>query len=104
MPKMVLISERGKFLLKRRPKGKDDLCRVAFAHAVQGHLGEKGFPVTLLVATRDENNTILQLNNHIYELFRFVTGSRYDGSAEATLDTGRQLAKFDKHLADCAHK
>jgi len=104
VPKMVLISERGKFLLKRRPKGKDDLYRVALAHAVQSHLAEKGFPVTALVATRDENNTILQLNNHIYELFRFVTGSRYDGSAEATLDTGRQLAKFHKHLADFAHK
>jgi Ser/Thr protein kinase RdoA (MazF antagonist) len=103
-PKMVLTSERGKFLLKRRPKGKDDLYRVAFAHAVQSHLAEKRFPVTELVATRDENNTILQLNNHIYEVFRFVTGSRYDGSAEATLDTGRQLANFHKHLADFAHK
>ena len=26
-PKMVVTSEQGKFLLKRRPKGKDDLYR-----------------------------------------------------------------------------
>jgi len=99
-PKMVIISESGKFLLKRRPKGKDDLPRVGFAHAVQTRLAEKSFPVAALIATRDENNTILQLNNHIYEFFKFVTGSRYDGLAEATGDAGRQLGKFHKYLAD----
>ena len=101
-PKMVIISEQGKFLLKRWPKGKDDLYRVAFAHAVQTHLAKRDFPVASLVATCDEDNTILQLNNHIYEFFRTVTGSRYDGSAEATIDSGRQLAKFHGHLADLA--
>jgi Ser/Thr protein kinase RdoA (MazF antagonist) len=103
-PKMVIISEQGKFLLKRRPKGKDDLYRVAFAHAVQSHLVEKAFPVTSLLATRDENNTILQLNGHIYEFFKFVSGARYGGSPEATIDAGRQLARFHQHLADFAHE
>ena len=103
-PKMVVISEHGKFLLKRRPKGKDDLYRVAFAHAIQSHLAGQSFPVTSLLTTRDQNNTILQLNNHIYELFKFVTGFRYDGSSEATVDTGRQLARFHRHLADFAHE
>ena len=103
-PKMVIISEQGKFLLKRRPRGKDDLYRVAFAHAVQNHLAGRGFPVTSLVPTRDENNTILQLNNHIYEFFRFVTGARYDGSAEATVDTGLRLAEFHLLLTDFAHE
>jgi len=98
-PKMVIISEQGKFLLKRRPKGKDNLYQVAFAHAVQTHLAERAFPVTALMVTRDRNNTILQLNNHIYELFKFVTGVRYDSSAEATIDTGRQLAKLHRHLS-----
>jgi homoserine kinase type II len=101
-PKMVIISEQGKFLLKRRPKGKDDLYRVNFAHAVQTHLAGKDFPVTNLVTTRDQDDTVLQLNHHIYELFKFVTGYRYDGSAEATVDTGRQLARFHQYLADFA--
>jgi len=101
-PKMVVMAERGKFLLKRRPKGKDDLYRVAFAHAIQTHLTERAFPVTSLLATRDEKNTILQLNNHIYEFFEFVTSSRYDGSAEATTDAGRQLANFHRHLTNFA--
>ncbi len=99
-PKMAIVSEQGKFLVKRRPKGKNDLCRISFAHSVQSYLSEKTFPVTSLVPTRDGNTTILQLNNHIYEFFKFVSGSRYDGSAEATVDAGRHLAKFHLHLAD----
>jgi Ser/Thr protein kinase RdoA (MazF antagonist) len=102
VPKMVIVSERGKFLLKRRPRGKDDVYRVAFAHAVQAHLAQQSFPVTSLVATRDGKNTVLQLDHQIYELFKFVTGIRYDGSAEATSDAGRLLAKFHQHLADFA--
>ncbi len=103
-PKMVVVSEQGKFLLKRRPRGKDDLYRVAFAHAAQSHLAAENFPVTGLVSTRSENNTILQLDNHIYEFFEFVAGVRYDGSPEATFDAGRRLAQFHCHLADFAHE
>jgi len=101
-PKMVVLSTEGKFLLKRRPKGKDDFYRVAFAHAVQTHLTQRYFPVASLVATCDELHTILQLKDHIYELFKFVGGYRYDGSAEATVDTGRQLAKFHQYLTNFA--
>jgi len=103
-PKMVVVSEQGKFLLKRRPRGKDDLYRVAFAHAVQSHLADKAFPVTSLIATRTDNNSILKMNSHIYEFFKFVSGARYDGSPEATIDAGRQLADFHRHLADFAHE
>jgi Ser/Thr protein kinase RdoA (MazF antagonist) len=103
-PKLVITSERGKFLLKRRPKGKDDLYHVAFSHAIQSRLSEMEFPLAPLVATCDEKNTILHLNNRIYELFEFVSGSRYDGSAEATADTGRQLANFHRYLTDFAEK
>ncbi|MHC4117721.1 MAG: hypothetical protein ACYSWO_09470 [Planctomycetota bacterium] len=57
-PKMVVVSEQGKFLLKRRPKGKDDFYRVALAHAAQSHLADKSFPVTSLVPTRPIGATI----------------------------------------------
>jgi len=99
-PKIVVTTSRGRFLLKRRPQGKDDVYRVAFAHAVQTHLAKKYFPVAPLVATRDELSTILQIRGNIYELFKYVGGSRYDGSAEATIDTGRQLGRFHKYLAN----
>ena len=101
-PKMIITSKNGKFLLKRKPKGKDDIYRVAFAHQLQSHLAEKGFAVTKLIQTKDEKNTILQINNHIYECFNFVNGIRYNGSAKATTDAGRQLAGFHKFSADFA--
>ena len=99
-PKMVIISGKGKFLLKRRPKGKDDIYHVSFAHAIQIHLAQRGFPVTALISTSDEKSTMLQLDHHIYELFKFVSGTRYDGSAASTVEAGRQLAVLHQNLAD----
>jgi len=101
-PKMVVIAEKGKFLLKRRPKGKDDPYRVTFAHSVQLYLAKRAFPVATPVATCDQGGTFVQLNNHIYELFKFVTAVRYSGTAEATTDAGKQLANLHRHLQDFA--
>ena len=99
-PKMVITSQQGKFLLKRRTKGKSDLHRVIFAHAIQTHLAQKGSPVAALIPTREDNNTMLQLDGHIYEFFKFISGIRYNGSAEATIDAGRQLARLHLYLKD----
>jgi Ser/Thr protein kinase RdoA (MazF antagonist) len=98
-PKVVVTAEKGTFLLKRRPRGRDNLARVAFAHMIQKHLAERSFPVTALMATVDDGVTALSLEDHIYEFFRFVEGSRCDGSTQATGEAGRQLALFHKHLA-----
>jgi Ser/Thr protein kinase RdoA (MazF antagonist) len=97
-PKVVVTTGKGRFLLKRRFQGKDDVYRVTFAHAVQGHLAKRYFPIAPLITTRDEVSTILQLRGSIYEMFKYVGGSRYAGSAEETIDTGRQLAKFHQYL------
>ncbi len=102
VPKVVVTSEKGKFVLKRRPRGKDDLALVTFAHAVQTHLADKNFPVASLVPTRDASDTTLHLDNHIYEFFTFVSGARYDGSYEATIQAGWQLARLHNCLADFA--
>ncbi|HUV41874.1 MAG TPA: phosphotransferase [Sedimentisphaerales bacterium] len=99
-PKMVVVSDQGKFLLKRRAKGKDDIQRVGFAHAVQNHLANAGFPVSAVLAGRQQGSTVLQLDNHVYEVFRFVEGCRYGGSAQETIDAGRQLGKFHVCLND----
>src|SRR4030088_2012346 len=37
-PKLLIVSEQGKFLLKRRARGKDDPFKVAFSHAMQMYL------------------------------------------------------------------
>jgi homoserine kinase type II len=100
VPKMLVVTEGGKFLLKRRPKGKANLVHVEFAHAVQTHLAADGFPVTILMATQEDKTTVFERDNHIYELFKFVSGSRYDGSGEATVEAGRQLGRLHLDLTD----
>ncbi len=105
-PKKIILSDHGKFLLKRRPKGKDDMYHVAFSHSVQLYLEEKGFPVAPLVASRDRSSTALRVEDHAYELFHFIDGIRYDTSTQAVTDAGRQLALFHQHLVGfaCAWK
>jgi len=99
-PKMIIYTQKGTFLLKRRSPGKNDLYHVAFTHAVQTHLAEKSFLLPSIITTKNQNNTMLRLNGHIYELFEFITGTRYNGSPAETLDAGKQLAKCHLYIAD----
>ena len=71
-PKFVVTTDRGRFLLKRRAKGKDDPVRVAFAHTLQNHLAAQGFPLPCLIGTVEDNNSILQMEGGVYELFAYV--------------------------------
>src|SRR5690606_1262383 len=59
-PKLLIVSEQGKFLLKRRARGKDDPYKVAFCHALQLYLASKQFPLPHLIGTKKENNSMLQ--------------------------------------------
>src|SRR6201994_1994450 len=59
-PKLLIVSEQGKFLLKRRARGKDDHYKHAFSHALQLYLAGKQFPLPHLVGTRSDNNSMLQ--------------------------------------------
>lgn len=103
-PKQIIVSDTGRYLLKRRSKGKDDRYRVALGHAVQQHLKEKNFPVASLIHTRDENSTFLEQDNHLYELFEFVGGIRFDGKTESIVDAGTVLAKFHEFLRDFSYQ
>src|SRR6204780_2293617 len=76
-PKLLVISEQGKFLLKRRARGKDDPYKVAFCHALQLFLAGKQFPLPHLIGTRGENNSMLQWRNAVYEMFEYIPGQSY---------------------------
>ena len=93
-PKVVIASDDGRFLLKRRAQGRDHPMKVAFAHGVQNHLYQHGFPLPRLVPTRDGDDTMVILNDLIYEMFEHVRGEPYDTSPEATADAGLVLARF----------
>ena len=98
-PKVVIRSDRGSFLFKRRAKGKDDLPKVAFTHQIQLSLASQNFPLPHLVGTRDENDSFLVLGQYIYELFEYIHGGPYDHSADATFNAGRVLGLYHKLLA-----
>src|SRR2546421_6586099 len=99
-PKLLIVSEQGKFLLKRRARGKDDPYKVAFCHALQLFLASKQFPLPHLVGTRKENNSMLQWRNGVYELFEYIPGQGYPQTLEATYESGRVLALYHKLLLD----
>ena len=99
-PKMLITAERGKFLLKRRARGRDEPQKVAFTHALQLYLTTKGFPLAHLIGTRQHNNSMLQVLGGVYELFEFIGGQSYPHTLEATHDSGRVLATFHKLLTD----
>lgn len=99
-PKLLINSATGQFLLKRRAKGKDDPFKVAFAHALQLFLASKQFPLPHLHGTRTDNNSMLQLNGHVYELFEYIRGGPYDATMEATVDSGKILALYHRLLRD----
>src|SRR5215212_10734328 len=97
-PKVLITSEHGKFLLKRRARGKDEPQKVAFTHAIQMHLAAKQFPLPHLIGTKRENNSMLQWRNGVYELFEYIPGQGYPQTLESTFDSGRVLALYHKLL------
>src|SRR6188508_736252 len=97
-PKLLIVSEQGKFLMKRRARGRDDPFKVAFCHALQLYLAQKQFPLPHLIGTRKENNSMLQWRNGVYELFEYIPGQGYPQTLESTFDSGRVLALYHKLL------
>ena len=97
-PKLLIVSEQGKFLLKRRARGKDDPFKVAFCHAIQLHLAAKQFPLPHLIGTQRDNNSMLQWRGSVYELFEYIPGQNYPQTLEATFDSGRVLGLYHKLL------
>lgn len=95
-PKLLIKSDRGPFLLKRRAGGKDDPFKVAFTHQLQLHLASRQFPLPHLIGTRADNNSMLQYKDGIYEVFEYISGTGYDAGLESTQDSGRILGLFHK--------
>jgi homoserine kinase type II len=99
-PKLLIVSENGKYLLKRRAHGKDDPYKVAFSHSLQLFLASRQFPLPHLIGTRKDNNSMLQWRNSVYELFEYIPGQPYPQTLEATFDAGRVLALYHKLLTE----
>jgi homoserine kinase type II len=98
--KVVVRTDRGKFLLKRRPVGRDGPYRVAFSHALQRYLASKNFPLPLLIGTREHNNSMLKIDEAIYEVFEFIDAGPYEGGLVATYEAGKTLALYHTLVKD----
>lgn len=97
--KMMIRTDRGKFLLKRRPRGKDEPMRVAFSHELQNYLAEQGFPLPHLVGTQRTNHSMLRHADAIYELYEFIPGEGFDHTPASAAESGRMLAVFHRIVA-----
>ena len=97
-PKLLIVADQGKFLLKRRARGKDDPYKVAFCHALQLYLAGQQFPLPHLIGTRRENNSMLQWRGAVYEMFEYIPGQGYPQTLESTFDSGRILSLYHKLL------
>ncbi len=101
-PKLVIKTANGRFLLKRRARGRggEDQNKVAFCHDLQNHLAAKQFPLPHLIPERVSGSTMLVLDGRIYELFEYIPGEPYGQSLDSTFDAGRILALYHKLLED----
>lgn len=99
-PKLLVQSEQGRFLVKRRARGRDDPFKVAFTHAIQLHLANKQFPLPHLIGTKKDNNSMFQWRGAVYELFEFIPGQSFPATLEASYDGGHTLGLFHKLLLD----
>ncbi|RIK67808.1 MAG: hypothetical protein DCC65_04870 [Planctomycetota bacterium] len=98
--KLIISTDKSKYILKRRPKGKDDPRKVAFAHALQLYLAEKNFPLPHLVGTRRDNNSMLKIGDAIYEVFEFIDGGPYDMGLLPTYQAGKTLGLYHQLVKD----
>ncbi len=98
-PKIMLKTERGSFVLKKRAPGRDDPLRVGLTHSIQRALAVRGFPLARLVRSKDRTSVVTTAGG-AFELFEYVEGAVYDQSLGATEQAGRALAHFHALLAD----
>ena len=98
-PKVGIVCQRGKFLLKRRVLDRRHPDRLRFLHHVHDHLVRQGFPVARLADTRERNRSFVQIREHVYELFEFIPGHTFGGGIEETREAGALLARLHAALA-----
>lgn len=76
-PKVILDTERGTLLLKRRARGLDMPALVAFGHEVMLGCQSQGLCVPPLIGTKEDNSSFAQFSDHVYELFVYIDGTPF---------------------------
>lgn len=102
-PKVKLTTERGTFVLKRRPIYKADAERIQFAHQVMMTVSSAGLPIALPQVARDGTTFQVQPNG-IYELLLFLNGERWKRTPQQAFEAGRALATLHRGALDMLWK
>jgi Ser/Thr protein kinase RdoA (MazF antagonist) len=95
-PKVGVVAERGKFLLKRRAPHRSDPDRVRLTHLLHDHLRAAGLPIPAVIGLRHGGRAV-PLREHVYELFEFIPGHGFARTAEEAGSAGELLARV--HIA-----
>ncbi|MCH2161698.1 MAG: phosphotransferase [Phycisphaerales bacterium] len=90
-PKILISTDGGDYLLKRRAPRPDLLQRVNYNHAIIQRLQDLEHPVARLISLRDNANTAAVRGEDVYELFEYVEGRRFDHSPAEVQMVGRVL-------------
>lgn len=98
-PKVGIVCQRGKFLLKRRTLDRRHPDRLRFLHDVHDYLVRQDFPVARLADTRDRKRSFVQLREHVYEMFEFIPGHAFESGVEESREAGALLARLHAGLA-----
>ncbi|MGI9015404.1 MAG: phosphotransferase enzyme family protein [Phycisphaerales bacterium] len=97
-PKVRILTRTGEYLLKRRSPAQNPY-RVAFSHRLQLHLADSGFPVARLIGTRSDNNSMVQQDNFVYEMFEYVRGQFFCASNRESQYAGFTMGRLHGLLA-----
>lgn len=97
-PKALIECARGTLLLKRRAIGVDAPGVVAFGHRVLLGCLRAGVCVPPMLGTRDENNSMVQLDGRVYELFVYIQGGADPGTVQAAEGAGTLLAEMHRAM------
>ena len=93
-PKLRLEADRGHFLLKRKVQGyPQDHARTV--HDLQRLAGLAGVPIAPIVPLRT-GGTLLALGGHLYEIFEWIDGKRYERDPAQAHEAGIALARLHK--------
>jgi len=99
-PKVGIVCQRGKFLLKRRDPARGHVDRLRTVHALQHHLRARGFLLPAVVQATTGDSIVMTDDGRVYELFEYAAGHPYTGRTDETIDAGRVLAFFHNALDD----
>ena len=97
-PKALVDCARGAMLLKRRARGVDTPELVAFSHALMLGCLRAGVCVPPLVGTRDANNSMVQTDERIYELFVYIEGTPDPRTPAAAERAGALLGELHRAM------